>query len=94
MSEIKSTRSLLASWKKLLSADWRASAKQRQKLHALMQKMRVKQRAMQQELAQCDDADERKLLESKLALIKEKRRKGLQLLETLRRQRNGDEADG
>jgi hypothetical protein len=93
MSEIKSTRSLLATWKTLFSADWRASAKQRQKLHALMQKMRIKQKVMEQELAQSDDADERKLIEAKLALIKEKRRKGLQLLKTLRRQRSGDEAD-
>ena len=50
-----------------------------------MRSMRVKQKALLQDLSGCQDEDARKRLEAKLALIKEKRRKGLKLLEALRR---------
>lgn len=85
MSDIKPTHTLIKKWRKLMSADWRKQAKQRKALHKLMRSMRVKQKVIEQDLARCEDDDLKKVLEAKLALIKEKRRKGLKLLEALRR---------
>ncbi|TVQ28814.1 MAG: hypothetical protein EA370_16035 [Wenzhouxiangella sp.] len=79
--------SLLAKIRKFLSRDFREQIEKRDKLKKLLAKIRKKQKKLQDELSEEYDPVLQDELRTKIRLLEEQRRKGLDLLKELREAR-------
>jgi len=85
------SKSLVEKLQKFLSRKERERILKREKLHKILNKMRKKQKALEEELLDCRDDEVALALRKKIRLLKEQRRKGLTVLAELRR--NAGESD-
>lgn len=69
---------------KFLSRDFREQMEKRDKLRKMLAKMREKQKVLEGELAEEYDPEMQEELRKKLLVLKEQRRKGVELLQELR----------
>ena len=86
------SQSLVDKLRKFLSRQERERITKRDKLHKLLKKMRKKQRELEEELVDCRDEETADSLRKRIRLLKEQRRKGVEVLAELRRL--GRHADG
>lgn len=84
------TRTLLERLAALLDAAGQARRRERRAILEVMGRLRAKERKFQRRLAGIDDPDEREALEGRLRVVRAQRRKGVERLLELRRQRRGE----
>lgn len=87
------SKSVLEKLKKFLSRDERERVKKRAKLVKILKKMRKKQKEAESELADCHDPQLASELRTKIRVLQEQRRKGLEVLQELHRLA-GESLDG
>ncbi|MFC3679166.1 hypothetical protein [Bacterioplanoides pacificum] len=75
---------LLKRLKRLLNASASEQRRQYTELMNTLKQLRQKSRQLQQRLQSCDQAQEKQQLEEKLAILQQKRRKGLLLARELK----------
>jgi hypothetical protein len=80
------SKSLRKKLQKFLSRDFREQLEKRDKLRAMLGKIRSKQKKLETELAEEYDPTLQEELRKKIRLLQEQRRKGLALLDELRRE--------
>lgn len=78
------SKSLLKKLQKFLSRDYREQIEKRDKLRAMLGKIRSKQKKLEAELAEEYDPTLQEELRKKIRLLQEQRRKGLAVLDELR----------
>jgi hypothetical protein len=78
------SESLRSKLRKFMSRDYREQIAKRDKLRKILKKMRKQQKELGEELGQEDDPHKQDHLRRKLLLIREQRRKGINLLRDLR----------
>ncbi len=78
------TTKLLTKLGRFLSRDFREQVEKRNKLRKMLARMREQQRKLESELAEEYDPAMQAELRKKIHLLQEQRRKGLDLLKTLR----------
>lgn len=83
------SKSLREKLHRFLSRDFREQIEKRDKLKKLMGQMRKKQKKLEDELASEYDPLLQDELRTKIRLLEEQRRKGLDLLKALREERKG-----
>ncbi len=82
-----SGKSTLKKFREFLSKDYRDQLKKRDKLRKMLARMREKQRVLEAERAEESHPDGRELLDMQIRLLREQRRKGIELLRELKRAR-------
>ncbi|HMA98314.1 MAG TPA: hypothetical protein VKO38_02535 [Wenzhouxiangella sp.] len=87
------SKSLIDKFRKFLSKKERERILKREKLHKLLKKMRKKQKELEEELAECRDEKMAAGLRKRIRLLKEQRRKGIDVLTELKRLAEDAEAD-
>ncbi|QOC22621.1 hypothetical protein IC757_00105 [Wenzhouxiangella sp. AB-CW3] len=88
-----SGKSNLRKFREFLSSDYRDQLKKRDKLRKMLGQMRKKQRRLESELEAEKQPDARELLEMQIRLLREQRRKGINLLRELRQARKKGDKD-
>jgi len=82
-----SGKSTLQKFREFLSKDYRDQVNKRDKLRKMLSRMREKQRRLEAERARESHPDGRELLDMQIRLLREQRRKGIELLRELKRAR-------
>jgi predicted component of viral defense system (DUF524 family) len=78
------SESLRSKLRKFMSREYREQVAKRDKLRKILKKMRKQQKELTEELSQQNDPQQQDQLRKKLLLIREQRRKGINLLRDLR----------
>jgi hypothetical protein len=84
------SKSLRKKLQKFLSRDYREQLEKRDKLRAMLGKIRKKQKKLEAELAEEYDPTLQEELRKKIRLLQEQRRKGLAVLDELREEHGKD----
>jgi hypothetical protein len=79
------TKKIISRLKTLINADRRAQVKQADAIKQLLAKLRKKERLLSEKLAACEDREERKKLQTKQAVCRAQRKKGVTILKDIRR---------
>ena len=77
-------RKILQKVQDFLDADSRSQQQQKDSISEVLEKLKEKEKKLQDELAQCEDSNERDKLERKVAVCHAQRKKGLAILKQLR----------
>ncbi len=87
------SKSALDKLRKFLSRDFREQMEKRHKLRKVLSKLRDQEKALQTELQDEPDTQQQRELQTRIRLLHEQRRKGLELLRQLRQARRPDAPD-
>lgn len=88
-----SKKSTLTKFREFLSKDYRDQLRKRDKLIKMLRRMREKQHGLEAERALESHPDALELLDMQIRLLREQRRKGIELLRDMRKARHQESAD-
>jgi len=82
------TAELLNKLRDILSAERKAQIKKYDSLKKVLKSLRIEKHRLKDKLAQVESEEERQELESQLAVVAEQRKKGLKVLDKLKKERD------